>query len=139
MIESNCTNLVPDKPLLKNKTTKLVYGYFSLISIIKTNIYFYQFSSFFQNILNFRAFHYSQWKKLFIGLLLRGNIKISIFQNAMNQSSEGTKAPTAHDAVPVFCEHPLRILNAKPIKFWYSEAASFCIQRLVHGQAIERK
>ena len=91
LIESNCTNLVPDKPLLKNKTTKLVYGYFSLISLIKTNIYFYQFSRFFQNILHFRAFHCSQWKTRFIGLLLRGNIKISIFQNAMNQSSQGTK------------------------------------------------
>ena len=39
----------------------------------------------------------------------------------MNQSSQGTKAPKAHDAVPVFCEHPLKILNAKTIKFWYSE------------------
>ena len=39
----------------------------------------------------------------------------------MNQSSQDTKAPKAHDAVPVFCEHPLRILNAKTIKFWYSE------------------
>ena len=56
LIESNCTNLVPDKPLLKNKKTKLVYGYFSLISLIKTNRYFYQFSRFFQNILHFRAF-----------------------------------------------------------------------------------
>ena len=114
-------NLVPDKPLLKNKKTKLVYGYFSLISLIKTNIYFYQFSRFFQNILHFRAFHCSQWKTRFIGFLLRGNIKISIFQNAMNQSSQGTKAPKAHDAVPVFCKHPLKILNAKTIKFWYSE------------------
>ena len=121
LIESKSTNLVPDKPLLKNKKTKLVYGYFSLISLIKTNIYFYQFSRFFQNILHFRAFHCSQWKTRFIGLLLRGNIKISIFQNAMNQSLQGTKAPKAHDAVPVFCEHPLKILNAKTIKFWYSE------------------
>ena len=39
----------------------------------------------------------------------------------MNQSSQGTKAPKAHDAVPVFCEHPLKILNTKTIKFWYSE------------------
>ena len=74
LIESNCTNLVPDKPLLKNKKTKLVYGYFSLISLIKTNIYFYQFSRFFQNILHFRAFHCSQWKTLFISRLLRGNL-----------------------------------------------------------------
>ena len=45
LIESNCTNLVSDEPLLKNKKTKLVYGYFSLISLIKTNRYFYQFGS----------------------------------------------------------------------------------------------
>ena len=32
-----------------------------------------------------------------------------------------TKAPKAHDAVPVFCEHPLKVLNAKTIKFWYCE------------------
>ena len=107
LIESNCTNLVPDKPLFKNQKTKLVYVHFSLISLIKTNRYFYQFSRFFQNILHFRA--------------LRGNIKISFFQNAMNQSSQGTKAPKAHDAVPVSCEHPLKILNAKTIKFWYNE------------------
>ena len=121
MIENNCTNLVLDKPLLKNKNTKLVYGYFSLISLIKTNIYFYQFSRFFQNILHFRAFHCSQSKTRFIGLLFRGNIKISIFQNAMDQSSQDTKAPKTHDAVPVFCEHPLKLLNANTIKFWYSE------------------
>ena len=109
------------RSLRSHKTTTLVYGYFSLISLFKTNIYFYQFSRFFQNILHFRAFHCSQWKTRFIGLLLRGNIKISTFQNAMNQSSQGTKAPKAHDAVLVLCEHPLRILNAKTIKFWYSE------------------
>ena len=64
-----------------------------------------------------------------------------IFQNAINQSSQGTKAPKTHDAVPVFCEHPLKILNAKTIKFWYNEGqlVQFCTQRLVHGQAIERK
>ena len=39
----------------------------------------------------------------------------------MNQSSQDTKATKAYDEVPVFCEHPLRILNAKTIKFWYSE------------------
>ena len=57
----------------------------------------------------------------------------------MNQSSQGTKALKAHDAIPVFCDHPLKILNAKTIKFWYKEAASFGTQRSVHGQAIERK
>ena len=128
-------NLVPDKPLLKNKKTKLVYGYFSLISLIKTNIYFYQFSRFFQNILHFRAFHCSQWKTRFISLLLRGNIKISIFQNAMNQSLQGTKAPKAHDAVPVFCEHPLKILNAKTIKFWYNGRQLVSVPK---GQCMDR-
>ena len=39
----------------------------------------------------------------------------------MNQSSQGTKALNAHDAVLVFCEHPLKILNAKTIKFLYRE------------------
>ena len=39
----------------------------------------------------------------------------------MNHSWQNTKALKAHDAVPVFCEHPLRILNAKTIKFWHSE------------------
>ena len=39
----------------------------------------------------------------------------------MNQSSQGTKASNAHDAVPMFCEHPLKILKAKTIKFWYNE------------------
>ena len=64
-----------------------------------------------------------------------------IFQNAMNQSLRGTKAPKTHDAVPVFSEHPLKILNAKTIKFWYNEGelVQFCTQRSVHGQAIERK
>ena len=38
LIGSNCTNLVPDKLLYK-----LVYGYFSVISLIKTNKYFKQF------------------------------------------------------------------------------------------------
>ena len=36
LIESNCTNLVPQKPLLKK--TKLAYGQFSLLSLIKTLI-----------------------------------------------------------------------------------------------------
>ena len=135
-VESNCTNLVSDKPLLKNKKkAKLVYGYFSLISLIKTNICFYQFSRFFQNILHFRALHCGQWKTHFISFLLRGNIKISIFQNTMNQSSQGTKAPKAHDAVPVFCEHPLKILNTKTIKFWYNERQLVSVPK---GQCMDR-
>ena len=40
-----------------------------------------------------------------------------VFQTAMNQNTQGTKASKAHDAVPVFCKHP----NAKTIKFWDNE------------------
>ena len=53
----------------------------------------------------------------------------------MNQSSQGTKAPKAHDAVPVFCEHPLKILNAKTIKFWYSERQLVSVPK---GQCMDR-
>ena len=135
LIESNCTNLVRDKPLLKNKKTKLVYGYFSLISLIKTIIYFYQFFRFFQNILHFRAFHCSHWKTRFSSLLLGGNILISIFKNAMNQSLQGTKATKAHDAVPGFCEHPLKILNARTIKFGYNKGQLVSVPK---GQCMDR-
>ena len=58
-----------------------------------------------------------------------------IFQNAMNQSSHGTKAPNAHDAVPVFCEHPLKILNAKTIKSWYNERQLVSVPK---GQCMDR-
>ena len=54
LIESNCTNLVPQKPLLKK--TKLAYGQFSLLSLIKTNKYFYQFSLFFKTSFISRRF-----------------------------------------------------------------------------------
>ena len=70
LIESNCANLVPDKPLLKNKKTPYLSKYPSFPGVSDT---------------------------------------------------QGTKAPKAHDAVSVFCEHPLRILNTKTIKFWYNE------------------
>ena len=108
---------------------------FSLISLIQTNKYFYQFSRFFQNILQFRAFHCSQWKTRFSSLLLGGNILTSIFQNAMSQSSQGTKASNAHDAVPMFCEHPLKILKAKTIKFWYNEGQLVSVPK---GQCMDR-
>ena len=42
------------------KKKNLRKGNFSFISLIETNKYFYQFSRFFQNILQFRAFHCSQ-------------------------------------------------------------------------------
>ena len=110
-------------------------GNFSLISLIQTNKYFYQFSRFFQNILQFRAFHCSQWKTRFTSLLLDGNILTPIFQNAMSQSSQGTKASNAHDAVPMFCEHPLKILKAKTIKFWYNEGQLVSVPK---GQCMDR-
>ena len=53
----------------------------------------------------------------------------------MNQSSHGTKAPNAHDAVPVFCEHPLKILNAKTIKSWYNERQLVSVPK---GQCMDR-
>ena len=56
----------------------------------------------------------------------------------MNQSSQGTKAPKAHDAVPVFCEH-IDIERQNYQVLVQREAASFCTQKLVHRQAIERK
>ena len=117
------------------KKKKLRKGNFSLISLIETNKYFYQFSRFFQNILQFRAFHCSQWKTRFSSLLLGGNILTPIFQNAMSQSSQGTKASNAHDAVPMFCEHPLKILKAKTIKFWYNEGQLVSVPK---GQSMDR-
>ena len=53
----------------------------------------------------------------------------------MNQSLWGTKAPKAHDAVPVFCEHLLKILNAKTIKFWYNELQLVSVPK---GQCMDR-
>ena len=53
----------------------------------------------------------------------------------MNQSLQGTKAPKAHDAVPVFCGHPLKILNAKTIKFRYSERQLVSVPK---GQCMDR-
>ena len=38
-------------------------------------------------------------------------------------------------AVPVFCEHPLKILNAKTIKFWYSERQLVSVPK---GQCMDR-
>ena len=70
-----------------------------------------------------------------LAVLLGGNILISIFQNAMNQSSQGTKASNAHDAVPMFCEHPLKILKAKTIKFWYNEGQLVSVPK---GQCMDR-
>ena len=105
------------------------------ISLIKTNKYFYQFSRFFENILHFQAFHCSQWKTRFSSLLLGGNILISIFKNAMNQSLQGTKATKAHDAVPGFCEHPLKILNARTIKFGYNKGQLVSVPK---GQCMDR-
>ena len=58
-----------------------------------------------------------------------------IFQSAMNQSTQGTKASKAHDAVPVFCKHPLKILNAKTIKFWNNEGQ---LVSLPEGQCMDR-
>ena len=53
----------------------------------------------------------------------------------MNQSSQGTKAPKGHDAAPVFCEHPFKVLNAKTIKFWYNERQLVSVPK---GQCMDR-
>ena len=63
-----------------------------------------------------------------------------VVKNAMNQSSQGTKAWKAHDAVPVFCEHLLKlnIIDRQNAQVLVQRGtASFCTQRSVHGQAIE--
>ena len=53
----------------------------------------------------------------------------------MNQSSQSSKVPKAHDAVPVFREHPLKILNAKTIKFWYNGRQLVSVPK---GQCMDR-
>ena len=58
-----------------------------------------------------------------------------VFQTAMNQNTQGTKASKAHDAVPVFCKHPLKIRNAKTIKFWDNEGQ---LVSLPEGQCMDR-
>ena len=53
--------------------------------------------------------------------------------NAWNRL--GTKASNAHDAVPMFCEHPLKILKAKTMKFWYKEGQLVSVPK---GQCMDR-
>ena len=75
-------------------------------------------------------------KDTFYQSSFRWNTLISIFENAMNQSSQGTKASKAHDAAQVFYKHSFKILNAKTIKFWYNEGQlvsvpkSLCMDKL---------
>ena len=76
-------------------------------------------------------------KDTFCNLLLGGNTLITIFENAINRSSQGTKASEAHDAAQMFYKYSLKILNAKTIKFWYKKGQlvsvpkSQCMDRLL--------
>ena len=56
-------------------------------------------------------------------------------QNIADCLSRLINASKAHDAVPVFGKHPLRILNAKTIKFWDNEGQ---LVSLPEGQCMDR-
>ena len=56
----------------------------------------------------------------------------------MNQSSQGTKASKAHDAVPVVLGAPVKNIERQNYQVLVQRGTvSFCTQRSVHGQAIE--
>ena len=131
MIESNCTNLVPDKPQ-KTQTSLWLF----LINFTYQQIFtFISFPVSFKTSFISGRFTVVNERHVLSVFFYAGISKFPFFQNAMNQSSQGTKVPKAHDAVPVFCEHPLRILKRQNYQVLVQREAA----RLVHGQAIERK
>ena len=112
-------------------------GNFSLISLIQTNKYFYQFSRFFQNILQFRAFHCSQWKTRFSSSFRREYLNFHLSKRNEPELARYQSVKCARCSPDVLWA-PVKNTESQNYQVLVQRGtASFCTQRSVHGQAIE--
>ena len=119
------------------KKKKLRKGNFSLISLIETNKYFYQFSRFFQNILQFRAFHCSQWKTRFSSSFRREYLNFHLSKCNEPELARYQSVKCARCSPDVLWA-PVKNTESQNYQVLVQRGtASFCTQRSVHGQAIE--